>query len=207
MDRVKRTWVLAIWGSCALGSVLALAQQPSASDKFAPYTTCKLPDGPNVVDVTPLSSGVDSRIVRIIGGSSTISISDGRRVMFAYPGEDFYANVKVEFLPADDYAESKKAVLGNFDYLLASGDNSRNYKLKPKFHGFDAEGLDRSKREGGVIGIYLLINDVTRTVVTIYFLNQEPPKRFKTMDEYAAIRDRFLAGFASCIRANLEAAH
>jgi len=130
----------------------------------------------------------------------------GRRVMFAYPDEDFYANVKVEVLPADSYADSKASLIKNFEYTLASGDNARNYKLKPQLNGFEIQGLDRAKREGGVLGIYLFFDDPTRTVTTIYFLNQEPPKRFKTMEEYAAVRDKFLTAYTSCIRENLNTA-
>jgi hypothetical protein len=123
--------------------------------------------------------------------------------MFAYPNEDFFANVKVELLPEAGYAESKKALIANFEYILASGDNSRNYKLKPVLNGFEVQGLDRQKREGGVLGIYLLFDDATRTVITIYFLNQEPPKRFTTMDEYSVVRDQFLGDYTGCIRKKL----
>jgi len=123
--------------------------------------------------------------------------------MFAYPGEDFYANLKVEILPLSGYSESRKALEGNFDYILASGDSQRNHKLKPSLNGFDIDGLDRTKREGGVLGIYLLFDDATRTVTTMYFLNQEPPKRFTTMEEYSALRDRFLSDYTACVRKNL----
>ena len=124
--------------------------------------------------------------------------------MFAYPGEDFYANVKVEILPKEVYAESKVAYIDDFNYTLTSGDNLRNYTLKPQLNGFQIQGLDRSKREGGVLGIYLMFGDPTHTMTTIYFLNQEPPKRFKTMSEYAAIRDRFLNEYTSCIRKGIK---
>src|SRR4249919_1978035 len=100
-----------------------------------------------------------------------------------------YANLKVEILPEGGYSDPKKALEGNFDYILASGDNQRNHKLKPPLNGLEIQGLDRSKREGGVLGIYLPFDDATRTVTTIYFLNQEPPKRFTTMEEYSALRD------------------
>lgn len=126
--------------------------------------------------------------------------------MFAYPGEDFYANVKVETLPTDSYANSRTALIDNFEYVLASGDNQRNYKIKPKIDGFDIQGLDRSKREGGVLGMYLLFDDASHSVVTIYFLNQEPPQRFKTMEEYGVLRDHFLNGYFPCVRAKLATA-
>lgn len=123
--------------------------------------------------------------------------------MFAYPEEDFYANVKVEVLAAGAYAASRAALADNFEYLLASGDNARNYKLQSKLNGFEIAGLDRSKREGGVLGVYLLFDDHDRTATTIYFLNQEPPKRFHTMEEYAALRDQFLNSFTACVQNKL----
>ncbi len=196
--RVKAVFISAVLVTC----IAARAQ----SDTFAPYTSCSLRDGLSVVETSPLAPGVTTRSVKTIMGSYDVAISKGRRIMFAYPAEDFYANVKVEILPAIGYADSKKALIGNFDYLLASGDNQRNYKLKPSLNGFEIQGLDRSKREGGVLGIYLLFDDATRTVTTIYFLNQEPPRRFTTMEEYSALRDQFLSDYTGCIRRNLAPA-
>jgi hypothetical protein len=176
---------------------------PATKDPFAAYVSCKLPEGLSVVETAPLDPGVTSRRVPLINGYFSVALLYGRRVMFAYPDEDYYANVKVEILPVNGYADSKAALIGNFEYVLASGDNSRNYKLRPQLNGFEVQGLDRSKREGGVLGIYLLFDDPTHTVTTIYFLNQEPPKRFKTMEEYAAVRDKFLSDYTSCIRTSL----
>jgi hypothetical protein len=121
--------------------------------------------------------------------------------MFAYPDRDFYANVKVEILPEKNYAETRQSLIDNFDYMLNSGDgNTRNYALKPTLNGLDVRGLDRDKLEGGVLGVYLLLDDSSRMVTTIYFLNQEPKDRsFQTLEEYRAQRDRFLATFAACV--------
>ena len=138
-------------------------------------------------------------------GPYSIALAAGRRVMFAYPDEDFYTNVKVEILSDKGYAASKDALISDFEHTLSSDDNSRNYALKPQLNQFDIQGLDRSKREGGVLGVYLLFDDPTRTVITIYFLNQEPPKHFHNMQEYASVRDRFLNEYTSCIRKALTA--
>ena len=178
----------------------APAHGQATPDAFTPYTACSLPDGPAVVESTPLAPGVTERTVQTRKGNATVSLADGRRVMFAYPGEDFYANVKVESILPGNYPQARSALIDNFEYTLSSGDNARNYKLKPVLNGFTIQGLDRLKREGGVLGIYLLLDDATHTAITIYFLNQEPPKRFKTMDEYAALRDRFLNAYTACIR-------
>jgi hypothetical protein len=178
----------------------ARSQDTPSMKAFDPYTRCTLSDELSVVETAPLAFGVTSRTVTTMKGPYQVPLSDGRRVMFAYPGENFYANVKVEILPAEGYAASKEALISAFEHTLASDDNSRNYALKPRLNGFEIQGLDRSKREGGVLGIYLFFDDPTRAVTTIYFLNQEPPKRFKTMQEYATLRDRFLNEYTSCIR-------
>jgi len=120
--------------------------------------------------------------------------------MFAYPGKEFYANVKVEILPEKDYAKTREILIDNFDHILASGGGTtRNYGLKAMLNGLDARGLDREKLEGGVLGIYLLLDDTSRILTTIYFLNQEPEGRsFQTMEEYRVARDRFLDTYSAC---------
>lgn len=173
----------------------------SDSSAFDRYTSCKFGDGLAVFETSPLAPGVHARTVQTTKGKKQIELVEGRRVMFAYPDKDFYANVKVEILPEKNYAEARQSLIENFDYVLASGDgNNRNYGLKPTLNGQDVRGLDRDKLEGGVLGLYLLINDTSRTVTTIYFLNQEPKDRsFQTIEEYRSMRDRFLETYTGCI--------
>lgn len=52
---------------------------------------------------------------------------EGRRIMFAYPDEEFYANVKVEILPELGYAAAHEALIADFDHTLAGGETVRNY--------------------------------------------------------------------------------
>jgi hypothetical protein len=181
----------------------AVAQVVSRSDSsaFDRYTTCKFSDGLAVVETSPLAAGIHARTVETTKGKKQIEMVEGRRVMFAYPNKDFYANVKVEILPEKNYAETRRSLIDNFDYVLASGDgNTRNYGLKPTLNGQDVRGLDRGKLEGGVLGLYLLLNDTSRMVTTIYFLNQEPQDRsFQTIEEYRTMRDRFLDTYTGCI--------
>jgi hypothetical protein len=180
------------------------AGQSSGSDAvFQPYTTCKFSDGLAVVETTPLDSRVTTRTVQTAKGPKDVQVMAGRRVLFSYPGKDYLANVKAEVLPEKSYAEEKQTLIDDFDFLLASGkDSSRNYALKPTMHGLDIRGLDRDKLEQPVIGFYLLFDDSSHVATTIYLLNQEPSVRsFQTMDEYAAMRDRFLDTYTACIRA------
>ena len=181
------------------------AQTDADTAPFGPYTNCQLPNGLSVVETAPLASGVTARTVQTIKGTRTIPMSAGRRIMFAYPGEEFYANVKVELVPAESWKESRAALIDNFDYLLASGDDVRNYELLGQMNGLTMQGQDRRKREGGVLGFYLLFEERTHTAITIYFLNQDPPLRFKTMNEYGSLRDSFLNDYTACIRKGLAA--
>jgi hypothetical protein len=200
----RATHFLRAIGITTLCTSAALSQGVSQPNIFTPYTGCSLSEGLSVVETAPLAPGVKARTVTTTKGPYTIALLEGRRIMFAYPEEDFYANVKVEVLPQTGYAESKDALIGDFEHTLASGEVSRNYALKPHLNGFDIQGMDVSKREGGVLGIYLLFDNPYRIVTTIYFLNQEPPKRFKTIEEYAVLRDRFLNEYTTCIRKNLK---
>jgi len=134
-----------------------------------------------------------------MNGPRQIPMMAGRRIMFAYPNKDFYANVKVEILPEQNYAETRQYLIDNFDHILASGGTERNYSLKPQMNGLDVRGMDRTKIEGGVLGIYLVFDDANRTVSTIYFLNQDADRRsFQTIEEYRKQRDHFLAGYTIC---------
>lgn len=157
------------------------------------------------MDITPLLAANSVRTVQTSSGDRQVQLVDGARLMFAYPSTDFFANMKVEELPAASYAQGKEDLVRNFDYLLSTSVvNSRNSALRPTLQGFEIYGQDRSDFNGGVMGMYLLFENATHVATTIYFLNQEPAQRkFATMQEYAALRDQFLAGYAACVRAKL----
>lgn len=189
--------------SVAQGGPEAQNGTRSDSSAFDRYTGCRFSDGLSVVETSPLAPGIHERTVSTSKGPKQVGMVEGRRVMFAYPGKDFYANVKVEILPEKDYAETRQTLVDNFDYMLAtSKDSARNYELKPKLNGLDVRGLDKDKLEGGVLGIYVLLNDASRMVSTIYFFNQEPKDRsFQTIEEYRVARDRFLSTYVACVGA------
>jgi hypothetical protein len=186
---------------CLVSGPFAQSSARSDSSAFDPYTGCKFSDELTVVESSPLAPGIHERTVETLKGPKQIGMVEGRRVMFAYPGKDFFANRKVEILPEKDYADTRQSLTDNLDYMLASGkETTRNYQLKPKLNGLDVRGLDRDKLEGGVLGVYLLLNDASRVVTTIYFLNQEPKDRsFRTIEEYRIARDRFLSTYAACV--------
>jgi hypothetical protein len=188
----------------AFGLQSSRGQSNDPPKPLVPYTSCHFPDELEIVKTDPLAPGVTERTVETADGSRQIDMDAGIRVMFAYPFTDFYANVKVELLPAKTYPQLKKDLLANFAYTQAHSPGSAiNLTLPADLHKFEVHGDDRGKLEGGVLGLYLLFDDATHVVTTIYFLNQEGLQRkFQTIEEYRRLRDQFLTSFTGCIREN-----
>ncbi|HEX5234162.1 MAG TPA: hypothetical protein VFW25_02405 [Silvibacterium sp.] len=204
------TWtkIIRIFALCSVAMVacVADAQRPSGPHLTTEYAGCSIPDGPKIVEVTPRAPGIRARAVLTMKGTESVELDDGLRIRFGYSKQDLYANVDVESIPEASYAKSKAALIDNFEYVLASSDNVRNYKLKPRLNGFEIQGLDRTKIGGDTMGMYLFFDNPTHTAVTVYFLNEQPATHFKTMQQYAAMRDHFLDSYTACVRKALGAA-
>ncbi len=190
--------------------VIALPVSAQISAGLRPYTRCTFDDGLAVSNLSPLPPGVQGRTVATLTGPRPVPLLRGETVMFSYPQSEFYANVKVEQLPAPAFAQGKKDLISNFDHILAGGnDSTRNlaFALHPQLNGFETYGLDRTELAGATLGIYLLIDNRTHIVATVYFLNQDPARRkFSTLAEYAVLRDHFLTAYTSCVHAAVPAA-
>jgi len=178
------------------------AQSPPP-EEFGAYEHCEFIDGLRIVEVSQLADGVTTRTVETASGSQPIRLLNGRRIMFAYPNTDFFANVKVEQLPAETFAQSKKTLLDSLDFaMLSTPSCKRNLALQSPMNGIEIHGFDRDRIEGGVLGIYLLIDARKNVVTTIYLLNQDAAQRqFSNISEYALLRDRFLLSYTACIAA------
>lgn len=131
---------------------------------------------------------------------------DGRRIMFGYPMEDFYANVKPELLPADTWALEKKTLLDALDFMLTSDHGILpNPTMHVAMHGLEVRGFDRTVLTGGVLGFYLFFDEQRHIATSIYLLNQEPMMRkFQTIEQYRVLRDQFITIYAGCIAQNQQ---
>lgn len=206
-----RRWLVVVAVVMAGWAGLAAAQAPpktvedaAVPKALAPYTSCVFPDGLRIVSSDPLAAGVKSRSVETATGMHSIDLVAGERVLFAYPMTDFYANVKVEMLPADGYTALKQTLIGNLHFLESQrGGPSPAEALPAGLHGFEVHGNDRQKLEGGVLGMYLLFDDQAHVATTIDFLNQHAwERKFQTMDAYERLRDNFLRVYTGCVRQN-----
>lgn len=224
-----RPWPLAVSALVGL-SLLAGAQTPSPAGGahlpvppvavhpanperpvpalLKPYLSCNLPIGPALVQRTMLPQAPMARTAQTFSGPKKIELVDGVMAAFAYPGEQPFANVKVELLPAASYAAEKADLIGEFDKINAAGsDTQRNYTMKPTLNGFEIQGFDRTALDGQVLGIYLLFDNAHHVATTTYFLNAPVGQRkFDSMNEYTGLREGFLNAYTVCVRKALSGA-
>jgi hypothetical protein len=188
---------------CLLTAPIAAFAQASLA--LRPYTACKFDDGLTTIESSQLPASIQGRTVETLTGPRPVSILRGEHITFSYPATNFFATVKVEQLPPDTFLQGKADLISNFDHILAGDDDSaRNmsFALRPRLNGFEVYGLDRKKLEGNTLGIYLLIDNRTHIVASVFFLNQEPQlRKFSTLAEYATLRDHFLDAYSSCVHA------
>ncbi|HEY4357389.1 MAG TPA: hypothetical protein VGN16_16680 [Acidobacteriaceae bacterium] len=195
--------------ACLFAATTLSAQQQTRplAPALRPYTTCKLQGGPDLVEVTPLVTPKSVRTVQTRQGNKQIQLLDGARLVFSYADSDLFATAKIEELPAASYAQSKDDLISNFEKILSSDDLAgRNYGMQPTMHGFEIYGLDKKMLTGSNLGIYVMFDNNTHVVTTMYFLNAEAEHRkFATLAEYAGLRDVFLSKYTACVRAKLSA--
>ncbi len=183
------------------------AERPIPS-AIRPYLGCKLPNGPDVAGHTVLPQAPMARTAQTFSGPKKIQITDGFMAAFAYPGEQTFANVKVELLPAATYTAERTDLISEFDKINATGtDTQRNYGMKPTLNGFQIQGFDRTALGGQVLGIYLLFDNPRHVATTIYFLNAPAGQRkFDSVNEYTDLRAGFLNAYTACVRKALSGA-
>ena len=180
--------------------VCAAAQVDPALQR---YTSCTFDDGLKPVETTHLPANIQGRTVETLTGPRQVPILRGEHITFSYPSTRFFATVKIEQLPPASFDQGKADLISNFDHILSGDDESaRNmsFALRPSLNGFEVYGLDRKRLEGNTLGIYLLIDNRTHIVASVFFLNQEPQQRkFSNLGEYRSLRDHFLEAYTSCV--------
>jgi hypothetical protein len=146
------------------------------------------------VDRLP-GTGIRHRRVVTTTGEKWVSMIDGYRVMYAYPGESFFANLKVETSASSEYVDDKAVVSDGLRQL------SRN-SVSIDHHGsFELQTIDkRSIDTRGPIKLSVLFRDPTRTIVTIYFISQDAGRRhYRTLDEFEQLSARFIRDYIACV--------
>jgi len=184
---------------CIWGAPLACAQGPD----LQPYTRCEFRPQFQTVQVDgPVEKFAWETQVK--SGEASIAVETGYRVLVTYLMTEPFGNLKVEQLPSTSYEKAKSDLLSSLEYF-ASQPGMDGKVQSVQRNGFALYGVNRSKLEGGVLGIYNLFSDRDHVAVTMYLLNDEPADRkFDTMEKYATVRDDFLQKYTSCLQQNLK---
>lgn len=187
-------------------SIAAFAQSPKPPSqlegllKIQPYVRCEgFADGVRGVKLDSRPKSVSPwREVSVGGATRRVSVVDGMRVMYAYPGTDFFANLKVERSAWESYRDDKDIVQKSL-VEIAQADGSADVQ-DFSLNSFSGQTLTKRALSGSTLGMTQIFSDEDQVIVTIYFLNQEPDKRrFKTFEEFVALRDSFVSGYAECV--------
>jgi|GEM_PF-1448057 len=177
-------------------------QAPQQFNQLKAYESCSFPDGLAITDIQRMPEEIHDRPVQTKSGQKTVPLLAGRRITFAYPGAEPFASVKLELLPPENYTVNKALLLQDFDDIVASDKSvAKNTTRPPRLSAFSMVGLDRKELAGNTLGIYMLMDDTTHTVATVYLLNPKQ-SHFKTIQDYSSHRDAFLYNYTRCIRNN-----
>jgi len=183
----------------------SFAQSTERDDSLKSFISCDLDNGFKIVQVDRLPESVKSRTVKTSKGEQKISLADGYRVMVAYNDDrDWFANIKAEKSVTADYEQDKERVMENLKWAASTGKEMESQDpVKVSLGEYEGYGTNRRTLTGNTLGIYVLFSDVDRTIVTLYFINQNPKrKRFQTVEEWRVLRDGFLNTYTSCVKRN-----
>jgi len=186
-------------GASCLFPELTGAQSPATAEPLDRYVACQYADSLYPVKIIRLPGrGLRYRTVATTKGERRVSVIDGYTILLGQGAPSYFANMKVEISDPKQYPSDKEAVTANIE-LAMDQSKGGEWEHMP-FNGFDLYGLSFSSMDGnGPNGMYVLFNDSTRTIVTIYFLGQPAVYRtFKTIEQHDAIRDRMLVALTSC---------
>lgn len=197
MIRALRLTCLPLLISC-LPNLLAQEQRPLET-----YTNCALGDSFQIRQVDRLP-GPMSRPVKTKDGEQSVALEDGYRVLITYDETEPFVNLKAEQLAKASYERTKLILIDVLaEMAKGTGDMESNTPVHLQMGSFDVYGVNRKVLQGGVLSAYTLFRHADHTAVTIYFLNDDPAvRKFKTVEQYRAIRDDFLKRYTSCFAGN-----
>jgi len=171
---------------------LALAGSP---DNLSHYTQCDF--SPFKVEQSSEIDRPSRRTVWTAKGDEKIEVAHSIGLHIAYEGIPF-VTFKAEKL-GTAFAASKQTLIDSVQHAASRPEMEAATPWPSAMSGFEVYGANRKELAGGVLSIYLLFRDADQTVVTLYLVNMQfDAQKFRTMEEYRALRDRFLNVYTTC---------
>ncbi len=200
MRPASTTFVFALF----LPTLAAAQSRPdmARAEPLDPYISCHYSNRLAVVSTIRLpGQGLRYRTVATSKGEKRVSVIDGYRLMISQGEPSYFANMKVEKSDPSQYTNDKDAVIKNLEFAKQSAPPSMKtvWEHTP-YNGFDVYALADDTMDGnGPNGMYVLFRDSSQTIVTIYFLGQQPQDRkFKTIDEHDALVEKMIEELTLC---------
>ena len=187
----------------AAPTVIVAQSQPivARDEPLDRYVLCQYADSLEAASTIRLPGrGVRYRTVETASGNRKVSLVDGYRIMLAQGQPSYFANMKVEMSDPKQYDRDKDAVIKELEFMQGLSSTGKHAWEHTPFNGFDVYGLmDHTMDANGPNGVYVMFQDSTKTIVTIYFLGQKPEyRKFKTIEDHDAIVDRMLEALTMC---------
>jgi hypothetical protein len=182
---------------------LACASPGAQADTFAtlkPYASCEgFADGVRIKRQSRRS--VDEppwREVTAKGVTRKISVIDGIRSVYAWPGKEPFADLKAEAADPAKYAEDKRSLARMFEAAALSEGPGAYTTLEGR--GYSGQEVVKPALRGSTLAITQLFFDADNVVVSIYFPYIPPAGRsFDDHAQFVALRAAFVRGYLECI--------
>lgn len=204
------------------------ADTPTPPAPFIKLVPSEFPNGLRLVELARVREGGQPwRTVDIPaeqegapGHQEKVSVADGVRAMYAFPGTPYFANTKIEFSVPGHYAQDKATVLDalthacarmkahvdeyvgghpdvrdKLDRVVAKGKAYVTYETG-NVQGYDyALCTQNALNLSGSVPAMLHIFVPQREVIVTAYLLQQKQSKFQTIDEFLTMEREFIDGY------------
>jgi hypothetical protein len=213
----------------AFGQTQALnsSKSPTPPAPFIKLVPREFPNGLKLVDLTRVPGGQPWRTIDIPAQQEgtparqeKVSVADGVRAMYAFPGTPYFANTKIEFSVTGRYAQDKATVLDALthqctsikahidDYVSTHPDAREKLdrtiakgKAYVTYESGNVQGVEYAlctqnalNLSGSVPAMLHIFVPQREVIVTAYLLQQKQSK-FQTIDEFLTMQHEFIDGY------------
>lgn len=186
----------------ALAAHAQTVTPPSPTERIIrmqPYVRCfSFEDGLQAISFDGRPKNIERwREVKIGESSKRISVVDGVRLIYAYPGNGPFARMMVEQSDWNSYVDDIQTA----QQALEETARGSGAHLQPLvLTGASGHSVTKKEMAGETLGSTQLYFDADRTIVSVYYLNPAPEKaRFKSLQEFSPLRERFEASYVQCV--------
>jgi len=207
-------------------------KSPTPPAPFIKLVPREFPNGLKLVELTRVNGGRPWRTVDIPAQQEgaparqeKVSVADGVRAMYAFPGTPYFANTKIEFSVVGHYAQDKATVLDALTQQCRS--MKAHIDAYAGTHPDVREKLDRATAKGkayvtyesgkiqgveyalctqnalnlsGSVPATLHIFVPQREVIVTAYLLQQKQSTFQTIDEFLTMQHEFIDSYIDFLR-------